>query len=177
MKKFKTSHKKAIDLAVADSHADAKNLRYIGLLAIVTVVLLSLLINYIFTRHILEPIRRLAAEADHLGEGRVSGNELAALKSSVHGLIENAEQTHAELVRSRETLMQSEKLALVGRLAAGMAHSIRNPMTSIKMRLFSLGRSGKLSSGQKRISMLFLRRSARSIKFWKIFWNFPGPLN
>ena len=60
--KFKTSHKKAIDLAVADSHADAKNLRYIGLLAIVTVVLLSLLINYIFTRHILEPIRRLAAE-------------------------------------------------------------------------------------------------------------------
>ena len=111
--KFKTAHKNAIDLSVEDSHSDARNLRYIGLLAIVTVVLLSLLINYIFTRHILEPIRKLAAEADQLGDGRVSGNELAALKSSVHGLIENATQTHAELVRSRESLMQSEKMALV----------------------------------------------------------------
>ena len=53
--KFKTAHKNAIDLSVEDSHSDAGNLRYIGLLAIVTVVLLSLLINYIFTRHILEP--------------------------------------------------------------------------------------------------------------------------
>jgi len=50
-----------------------------------------------------------------MGDGRVPGNEMAALKSSVRGLFENAEQTHAELIRSRETLMQSEKLALVGR--------------------------------------------------------------
>jgi signal transduction histidine kinase len=173
--KFKTAHKKAIDLSVEDSRTDAQNLRYIGLLAIVTVVLLSLLINYIFTRHILGPIRKLAAEADQMGDGLVSGNEMAALKSSVHGLIENAEQTHAELVRSRESLMQSEKLALVGRLAAGMAHSIRNPMTSIKMRLFSLGRSGKLSDDQKENISVISTEIGQINKILENFLEFSRP--
>jgi signal transduction histidine kinase len=57
--------------------------------------------------------------------------------------------THSELARSREHLLQAEKMALVGKLAAGMAHSIRNPFTSVKMRLFSLSRSLNLSETQK----------------------------
>nr|WP_321402632.1 ATP-binding protein [uncultured Desulfobacter sp.] len=173
--KFKAAHKKAIDLTVEDSRTDAKNLRYIGLLAIVTVVLLSLLINYIFTRHILEPIRKLAEEADHLGECRMGGNELAALKSSVHGLIENAEQTHAELVRSRESLMQSEKMAMVGQLAAGTAHSIRNPLTSIKMRLFSLGRSNKLSQDQQENLSVISTEIGHINKILENFLEFSRP--
>jgi len=147
--KFKSFHKENIDHAVGVSRTDANRLRYIALLAIITVVLLSLLINYIFTCHILEPIRKLAEEADQLGKSRSSTDEVTALKDSVHGLIEDAELTHRELLRSRETLMQSEKMALLGKLAAGTAHSIRNPLTSIKMRLFSLGRSGEVSVAQQ----------------------------
>jgi len=147
--KFKSFHKEDIDHAVASSRTDSNRLRYIAFLAIVTVILLSLLINYIFTCHILEPIRKLAEEADQIGKSRTFPDEVAALESSIHVLIEDAELTHRELRRSRETLMQSEKMALLGKLAAGTAHSIRNPLTSIKMRLFSLGRSGEISSAQQ----------------------------
>ena len=58
--------------------------------------------------------------------------------------MEDVDQTQSELEQSREHLVQSEKLAMVGKLAAGVAHSIRNPLTSVKMRLFLHG-DGPLS--------------------------------
>ena len=67
----------------------------------------------------------------------------------VYGLIRDVDQTQSRLARSQAHLVQSEKWAVVGKLAAGVAHSIRNPLTSVKIRLFSLGRTLSLSSGQK----------------------------
>jgi signal transduction histidine kinase len=67
----------------------------------------------------------------------------------VHDLKKTHNETQSELEKSREHLLQSEKLALVGKLAAGTSHSIRNPLTSVKMRLFSLSRSLDLDSNQK----------------------------
>ncbi len=146
---IKTFHKNKISDEIKAGQAESNHFRYIALFAIISVIILSLLINYIFARHILGPITKLVAQADMPGDSKSASNEVAALKLSVHGLIENAEQTHQELKRSRETLMQSEKMALLGKLAAGTSHSIRNPLTSVKMRLFSLNRSCNFTKNQQ----------------------------
>ena len=146
---FKSFHKKRIQEAIEISQTEANRFRYIALMGVLTVITLSLLVNFIFARLILGPIRKLALQVDSQGSSDKAGDEVDMLKQSVLGLIENAEQTHLELKRSRQSLMQSEKMALVGKLAAGTSHSIRNPLTSVKMRLFSLNRSCSFSDSQQ----------------------------
>jgi signal transduction histidine kinase len=103
----------------------------------------------VLVNDILEPLRRLAHEADPGAKREEAGDEVKALSRSVRGLIEGIDQTQTELEKSREHLLHAEKMVVVGKLAASMAHSIRNPLTSVKMRLFSLDRSLDLNSQQK----------------------------
>jgi len=147
--RYKDFHTKKIMLARSESLLQARKLRFIAGAAILMIFSLSVLLAFILANQILDPLRRLAQEANKEGALKKSGDEVKAISRSVHDLIEAAGQTHIELERSREHLLQAEKMAMVGKLAAGMAHSIRNPLTSVKMRLFSLNRSLKLTDYQK----------------------------
>jgi signal transduction histidine kinase len=146
---YKALHTGRILEARRSSHAQATRLRAIALAAVVIVAALMILLLIVLVRQILGPVRTLTAEAQRQSDRPVEKNEINALSLSVRSLIQDVDQTHSELERSREHLLQAEKMAMVGRLAAGMAHSIRNPFTSIKMRLFSLSRSLKLNDTQK----------------------------
>ncbi|WP_218188246.1 histidine kinase dimerization/phospho-acceptor domain-containing protein [Desulfosarcina cetonica] len=116
---------------------------------IVTQVLLVILLAYLLMHQILNPVRALIMETCRNENIKLAGDDVKTLSMSVRGLIEDVDQTQVELEKSRENLLQAEKMAMVGKLAAGMAHSVRNPFTSVKMRLFSLSRSLKLSGMQK----------------------------
>lgn len=132
-----------------ESQEQADWIRAIAATAILATVVLSLLMVFVLSRQIFGPIRRLLEEADRFGSGGRSADEMKALSHEIRGLIQQADQTHLELEKSRTRLLHTEKMATVGRLAAGVAHSIRNPLTSIKMRLFSLERALDLAPNQK----------------------------
>jgi signal transduction histidine kinase len=146
---FKDLHQQRIEQSRRISLTQAKNLRIVAGTAMLTVLILGVLLAVVLISHVLGPIRSLVGESDEKSRSGKSDNEVMALSRRVHGLMEDIDQTHSELEKSRETLLQSEKLALVGKLAASMAHSIRNPLTSVKMRLFSLDRTLDLSATQK----------------------------
>ncbi|HSO19371.1 MAG TPA: ATP-binding protein [Desulfosarcina sp.] len=146
---YKREHTQSILAAKEDALVEAARLRDTAMAVIVTHILLILLLTYLLFSQILNPMRVLIRETSRSRAIDLSGNDVKILSQSVRGLIEDVGQTQVELEKSRENLLQAEKMAMVGKLAAGMAHSVRNPFTSIKMRLFSLSRSLKLAGTQK----------------------------
>ena len=146
---YKKDHTESIIRAKQEALVEAARLRDTAMAVIVIQIFLVLLLAFLLVNQILNPVRALILETSRDEKIELSGNDVKTLSRSVHGLIENVGQTQVELEKSRENLWQAEKMAMVGRLAAGMAHSVRNPFTSVKMRLFSLNRSLKLSGTQR----------------------------
>ncbi len=146
---YKREYTRSIMAAKQEALTKAARLRDTAMAVIVTHILLVVLLAYLLVYQILNPLRILIRETSRSKNIDKSGNDVMTLSRSVRGLIEDAGQIQVELEKSRENLLHSEKMAMVGKLAAGMAHSVRNPFTSVKMRLFSLNRSLKLSGTQK----------------------------
>ena len=119
----------------------ARRLRISAVSGVGVSLLLGTLLALFLMREILLPIRRLAREAGGSDQDGESKNVVQSLSLRVHDLMQDYNQTSVHLEESRAHLLQAEKMAMVGKLAAGMAHSIRNPFTSVQMRLFSLKRS------------------------------------
>ena len=132
-----------------DNRVQAKFIKTLAFVLMPSVVFLGLLLAYILIAQLLEPIRQLSRETGVSTSAPGARDEVQALSRRVHDLIVNVDQTQSKLEQSQEHLLQSEKLAMVGKLAAGVAHSIRNPLTSVKMRLFSLDRTLGLSPAQQ----------------------------
>lgn len=129
-------------------HTHIKNLTLLAWLAMPTSLMLGTLLSFVLFRELLWPLKRLAYDAQMAGD--VGGtDEIQALHKRLTSLMESVSEVSSKLEESREHLAQSEKMALVGKLAAGVAHSVRNPLTSVKMRLFSLERSLRLTPTQR----------------------------
>src|SRR5262249_17960049 len=62
---------------------------------------------------------------------------LTLLASQSAIAIENA-SLHREEMETRERLRQSEKLASLGKLSAGLAHELRNPLNTVSMVIYAM---------------------------------------
>jgi signal transduction histidine kinase len=80
----------------------------------------------------------------HWGADQVEIAEALAAQASVSlenaRLYENARRAYRDLSEAQGRIIQSEKLAVVGTFAAGLAHEIRNPLNSIALQLSILER-------------------------------------
>ena len=92
----------------------------------------------LLSKRFISPITQLATtmektRGDYLDvKVDVKGHdELAVLGERFNSMIERIKQANEELKKTHEKLVQSEKLASVGILAAGVAHEINNPLGGI----------------------------------------------
>ncbi|MFW5490316.1 MAG: ATP-binding protein [Desulfovibrio sp.] len=146
---FRNSYRERVLTARANYNKEAHLISLVTLGAMPGVFGLGLLLIYILMKQVLIPLRRLVVGSGLMERDTVPDDEVQALSRSFENLMADRDSAHVQLEKSQEILLQAEKLALVGKMAAGVAHSVRNPLTSLKMRLFSLERSLSLDPMQR----------------------------
>lgn len=137
--------------------------------------------HFLLKWRVLTPIERMIARVESIARGDLEARlpegdsqEMARLSAAVNRMAEhllwNQEQlaanirsldeTNRLLTEARDVMIRSEKLASVGRLGAGIAHEVGNPLAAI---LGYLGILGKNADGRNREMLAAAEREARRI--------------
>ncbi len=104
----------------------------------------------------------LLATPGNLGTVQVrAGNELASIQKQVELVVDRLRRSGEELQAARQEILRSERLAAIGGLAAGVAHELRNPLTSVKLLLQHAGSRGGDATVEARKLALILEEIER----------------
>ena len=122
-------------------------------LIIVLALILGIAASILISRGLARPIHQLKAAMEVVGAGHLdhevavrSKDEIGELAQAFAGMTENLKRSHEAMARlnqqleakikkleeTQAQLIQSEKLASIGEMAAAVAHGLRNPLASLR---------------------------------------------
>ncbi|MBX7099797.1 MAG: HAMP domain-containing protein [Myxococcaceae bacterium] len=131
----------ALETRIAERVARAQDReRRTGLLVVllpVAAIAVGLVVFVVSARS-LRPIRTLTLGVARIGKGDYSAeiglkgeDEIALLGREFDTMARSLREREAQLRQKQQELLQAERLAAVGRLAAQISHEVRNPLSSI----------------------------------------------
>jgi signal transduction histidine kinase len=104
----------------------------LGVVALMGIFAMSA-IGYAIARTITAPIEQLVQMTVSVAKGDLQYRAHVSSRDEIGALAESFNRMIEKLLQYKQRLVESEKMATAGQMAAGFAHEVRNPLTSIKM--------------------------------------------
>lgn len=95
--------------------------------------LLALLTTWIVLRRLGHPLRQLASQLPHIDDERSIELDALGRPDEIGDVARAFVRTRDALLSERESRQRIEKLAVLGRMTAALAHEVQNPVAAIRM--------------------------------------------
>ncbi len=111
-------------------------------LVVADLVIFVMFGRYLVSRLVMEPMERLVDATQAVAAGELSRRAPPASTREMDRLAESVNRMTERLLDAQGALVRAEKLVSVGRLAAGVAHEVGNPLAAIDNYVELLRRRG-----------------------------------
>lgn len=126
-------------LGLLDITVDLRNVDYqlaksellIVILALVSIISLGLIIAFFINRWVDKPVKKIVEATNKLAVGNLNYRISSTSKDELGVLSNSFDRMTKNLSEMKMQLFQSDKMASLGQLAAGVAHEINNPLTGV----------------------------------------------